>query len=81
MDFKNATDSLFSRVAHGDLAKALGVSVALIRQARLNAGAVARRSAPVGWEKAALRLAEERSRFYAKLAERLRAVASDRSQR
>ena len=36
MNFREATDGLFSRVSHEDLARALGVSVASIRQARLN---------------------------------------------
>lgn len=43
MDFQAATDGLFSRVDHEDLAKALGVSVASIRQARLKPDASARR--------------------------------------
>ena len=44
MNFKNATDRLFSRIDHRDLAKALGVSVASIRQARLRPDALAHRS-------------------------------------
>jgi hypothetical protein len=44
MDFKEATDGLFGRVDHDALAKALGVSVASIRQARLRPEAGAHRS-------------------------------------
>jgi hypothetical protein len=79
MDFKKATDALFSRISHDDLAKALDVSVALIRQARLAPSAGAHRSPPEGWQSAAARLAEERARHYARLAERLRATSSKRT--
>jgi hypothetical protein len=72
MDFKKATDALFAQVGHADLAKALGVSVALIRQARLQAKASAHRAAPKGWEKAVRRLAEERAQHYQRLSEQLR---------
>jgi hypothetical protein len=75
MDFKKTTDALFSRVTHDDLADKLGVSVALIRQARLPEAAKAHRAPPEGWEDAALRLAEEQARHYARLAERLRTLA------
>jgi hypothetical protein len=72
MTFKKATDRLFSRVDHEDLAKALGVSVASIRQARLSPDALARRSPPPDWEDAVLRLAEERVRHFRKLIEEIR---------
>lgn len=72
MDFKDATDSLFNNVSHTELADALGVSVASIRQARLRAAAAAHRAAPEGWEGGVLKLAEERAKHYQKLAERLR---------
>jgi hypothetical protein len=61
MNFKNVTDELFSRIDHDDLAKALRVSVASIRQARLRPDAKAHRSAPPDWEKVALRLAEKQA--------------------
>ena len=72
MDFKKATDSLFERVTHADLAKALKVSVASIRQGRLNPKAEAHRPPPAGWEKAILRLAEERERYFRRLVDQLR---------
>jgi hypothetical protein len=72
MDFKKATDALLSRVDHSDLAKELGVSVALIRQARLRPDASAHRSPPADWQMAVLRLAEDRARHFNRLAERLR---------
>ena len=58
MDFRNATDSLFERITHAELADSLGVSVASIRQARLSAGTNAHRSPPLNWEYAVIRLAE-----------------------
>ena len=60
MNFQEATDALFSRVSHADLAKELGVSIATIRQARLRPGASAHRTPPQEWERAVIRLAEER---------------------
>jgi hypothetical protein len=41
MNFKQATDVLFLDTDHAELAKALGASIAAIRQARLPAGAKA----------------------------------------
>jgi hypothetical protein len=72
MTFKKATDRLFSRVDHEDLAKALGVSVASIRQARLSPDALAHRTPPPDWETAVLRLAEERLLHFRKLVEEMR---------
>lgn len=72
MYFKKATDDLFERITHDDLATALKVSVASIRQARLGPNAEAHRAPPEGWQKAALRLAEERERHFRRLSERLR---------
>jgi hypothetical protein len=72
MDFKRATDALFDRVDHADLARALGVSIPLIRQARLDSAAAAYRSPPEGWEKAVIRLARERAERLSSLAERLK---------
>ena len=72
MTFKKATDRLFSRVDHEDLAKALGVSIASIRQARLSPDALAHRSPPPDWETAVLRLAEERVLHFRKLIEEIR---------
>jgi DNA-binding GntR family transcriptional regulator len=72
MDFKEATDGLFDRISHEELAKALGVSVALIRQARLPQAAKARREPPKGWEGAVIRLAETRVWHYRKLIDQVR---------
>lgn len=72
MKFKAATDILFSETSHADLAKALGVSVATVRQARLGADAMAHRSPPEGWEKQVVRLANERAVRLTWLSERLR---------
>ena len=72
MTFKKATDRLFSRIDHEDLAKALDVSVASIRQARLSPDALAHRSPPADWETAVLRLAEERVWHFQKLIDEIR---------
>ncbi len=73
MDFREATESLCAGISHEELAKALGVSVATIRQARLRPDAAAHRSPPANWKDAVIRLAEERERRYRHLLERLRA--------
>jgi DNA-binding GntR family transcriptional regulator len=67
MNFKRATDALFDRVSHEELASQIGVSVPAIRQARLEVSAKAHRSAPRGWEKAVVELAENRIRQYHEL--------------
>jgi hypothetical protein len=67
MNFREATDGLFSRVSHEDLARALGVSVASIRQARLNQHAGAHRTPPPNWEQAIAKIAENRIGHYRKL--------------
>ncbi len=72
MDFKEATDGLFDRVDHEDLAEFLGVSVATVRQARLQPEAKAHRSPPVEWRDAVIRLAEARVWHYRSLIETLR---------
>ncbi len=71
MNFKAATDALFERVTHDDLAAALGGSIAAIRQARLDPESNAHRSPPEGWEKAVRALAESRVRHFQKLARNL----------
>lgn len=71
MNFKEATDGLFDRISHEDLAEALGSSVASVRQARLNRKANAYREPPPNWEKAVLHLLEQRISRYRKLADRL----------
>jgi hypothetical protein len=72
MDFREATDGLFDRVDHANLAKALGVSVATIRQARLQSSAKAHRIPPSDWPDAVIRLAEERVWHYRRLIEDIR---------
>jgi len=79
MTFKKATDRLFSRVDHKDLAKALEVSVASIRQARLSPDALAHRSPPLDWRDAVLRLAEERVLHFQKLVEEIRGSSAKSS--
>lgn len=71
MNFKQATDGLFARVSHEDLAGALGVSIASIRQARLAEKALAHRSPPQAWEKVVAQLARNRARRLERLAARL----------
>ena len=75
MNFKQATDRLFSRIDHPDLARALGVSVASIRQARLKPNAKAHRSPPPDWENGLLRLAEERVRHFRELIDEIRSTS------
>lgn len=73
MNFKEATDVLFSHVRQEELAEAMGgISIASIRQARLNPEANAYRSPPVGWEKAVIKLAEKHSKELADLARSLK---------
>lgn len=74
MDFKKATDTLFDRVGHSELAEEIGASVASIRQARLKADTAAHRTAPAGWESAVAKLAEARAKRLLRLAEQLRAA-------
>lgn len=69
MNFKKATDALFATARHDELAKELGVSVALIRQARLNPKAKAYREAPAGWQRAVIKVTESRVMDYLNLIE------------
>jgi hypothetical protein len=72
MDFKEATDGLFDRISHEDLADALGISVASIRQSRLPEQAKAYRTPPKYWKGAVIRLAERRIMHYRQLIDQLR---------
>jgi hypothetical protein len=72
MNFKKATDELLSSVSHQELATALGCSVATVRQARLTEDALARRSAPAGWERVVIQLAERKAEDFIRLAEKLK---------
>lgn len=71
MDFKKATDVLCGGITHADLAKALGVSVPLVRQARLDQAAKAHRTAPEGWQKVVARLAEREAERLSRLAQQV----------
>src|SRR5437763_13145780 len=64
MDFREATENLCAGVSHEELAAALGVSVATVRQARLRPDAKAHRSPPANWERAVIKLAEQRMQQY-----------------
>ena len=72
MEFREATENLCAGVSHEDLAKALGVSVATVRQARLRSDAKAHRNPPPDWKRALIRVAEERVWHYRTLIEQLR---------
>jgi hypothetical protein len=74
MEFRQATDDLFEKLDHETLAKALGVSVAAIRQARLKPDANAHRAPPRNWEKTVISLAEQRVRHYRQLIDNLRST-------
>jgi hypothetical protein len=79
MNFKEATDGLFDRISHEQLAEALGVSVAAIRQARLTPTAKAYRAAPREWQEAVIRLAEGRLKHYKHVIGRIRENAKSLS--
>lgn len=71
--FREVTDRLIEVVTLADLARELGVSHGLLRQARLNPSASSYRSPPAGWEGAVARLARERGGELLKLAEEMEA--------
>jgi len=76
MNFNGATDGLFDRIGHEELADALGVSVASIRQARLSPQAKAHREPPSGWEAVVLSLARKRLVHYQRLVVQMERVVS-----
>jgi hypothetical protein len=69
--FRSATDELLACISHHELAEALGVSVATVRQARLDPAAKARRSPPEEWQPTVAKLARARAERLRRLAERL----------
>jgi hypothetical protein len=71
MDFREAIDRLGERVTHDQVARALGVSVASVRQYRLPPTANAHRSAPGDWAKVLAHLARTRIRELSELADEL----------
>jgi hypothetical protein len=73
MEFKDAIEGLCSTVTHQEVADALGVSRATVRQAMLAEGARARRRPPEGWEATVGRLAKAQAARLEKLAKRLKA--------
>ena len=72
VNFKQAVDQVCEPLGHEDVARAVGVSVQTIRQARLSPNAKAYRAPPERWESALIRLAERRIAQYKRLAENLR---------
>ena len=60
MNFKKSSDTLFDRISHAELAGALNVSVAAVRQARLKRTAKAYRKPPKDWRYAIILLAQKR---------------------
>jgi len=74
MNFRKVTDDLLAGVTHDELAEALGCSVALVRQARLADSAKAHRNPPEGWERAVLKLAEQKLEHFKRLVAKLRAI-------
>ena len=74
INFRKATDELFEVVTHEELAKELGCSVATIRQARRAEGTAAHRSPPKGWERAVLKLAEQKHEHFKRMVAKLRAI-------
>ncbi len=71
MNFKEATDGLFDRISHEELAEDLGVSVASIRQARLDPKARAYRTPPPNWQEGVIRLSEKHMAKHHRLVEKL----------
>jgi hypothetical protein len=71
MSFRDAIDRLGERVTHEQVARALGVSVASVRQYRLAESAKAHRSPPKSWEQELAQLARLRARELNALADEL----------
>jgi hypothetical protein len=61
MDFTEATDRLTKGLSLADLARELGASYGLIRQARMDPTSPSYRKPPEGWEAAVARLAASRA--------------------
>lgn len=72
MDFREALDKLGERVTHEEVAAALGVSVASVRQYRLSDDAKAHRSPPAGWHQVLSKLARARGLELLKLSDSLK---------
>jgi hypothetical protein len=74
MNFREAVDALCAPLSHEDVAKALGVSLQTVRQARLKEDSDAFRAPPKKWNSAIIRLAEARVSYYRKLIEKLKST-------
>jgi hypothetical protein len=72
MVFREAVDAICASLNHEDVAKALGVSVQTVRQARLSEDSRAFRTPPKNWKAAIIRLAEARVLHYRKLIDKLK---------
>jgi hypothetical protein len=72
MNFREVLDRLCANLGHNEVAKALGISVQAIRQARMRPESSGFRAPPKDWENVAIRLAEERVWQYRKLIEQIR---------
>ena len=73
INFRKATDDLLDVISHEDLGKALGCSVATIRQARRTEGTASYRSPPKGWEIVIAKVAEQKIEKLKRLVAKLRA--------
>jgi hypothetical protein len=71
LDFTAATDPLVSPIKLEDLAKAIGCSLASVKQARMAGEKDGKRAAPPGWEAAVARLARQKAVQLQKLADKL----------
>ena len=71
MDFKAATDRMIPAITLADLSAEMGMSVAAVRQARLDPTGPSYRTPPVGWQKAIAKLCRKRGGELVKLAEEL----------
>lgn len=67
MDYKEATDRLFTRITAAELAAQLGVSQNAVARARLNPTTRDYRPPPPGWERGVARLASDREAALAAL--------------
>ncbi len=72
MNFREAIDAVCKPLTHRDVAKALGVSVQTVRQARMSENTNGFRAPPKNWKGAVIRLAEMRLLHYRKLIEKLK---------
>jgi hypothetical protein len=74
MQFREAVDALCTSLTHHDVARALGVSVQTVRQARMREDTDAFRAPPKNWKTAMIRLSEARISYYRKLIEKLKTM-------